>query len=142
MKSILGLVLALFSLSVFAYSPFQDVPAELCPQLKSERNSDVAFCKADNSKVVLAAKTGAKLTDAEYKKFKFDFIDAVTLGIIPDADSNQIFFYKNKLVDGNGKLVGYKSINGWENYEMEARGRVDVRYNLKGQIVSIELKQF
>lgn len=136
MKSVLGLVLAFFSLSAFAYySPFQDVPSEICPDLKEVK--DVAFCKAQNSKAVLAAKKGDKVTTP----VKVIFYNAIDLGIIPDADSNDAFFYVNWLVDSNGKKVGYLTINGWFNTEMESRGRVDTRYNLKGQVVSIELKQ-
>lgn len=138
MKSVFGLVLTIFSMSVFAYySPFDGVREEICPELREQKNADIAFCKADNAKAVLAAKKGAKVATP----VKVSFYNAIDLGIIPDADSNDAFFYVNWLVDSTGKKVGYLTINGWFNTEMESRGRVDTRYNLKGQVVSIELKQ-
>lgn len=139
MKSAIGLVLAFFSLNVFSYySQFDGVPEEICPELK-EGKYDIAFCKADNSKAVLAAKTGNKLTDVDSRNKNFYFHDVVELGIMPDADTSTVYFFSFWLLDGNGKKVGYKTVNGYTNSEMEVSGRVDVRYNLKGEAVSIEL---
>lgn len=142
MKSLLSLVAVLFSTAVLAgpYSALEGVPAELCPDIKIDYKNDIGTCKASNAKVVLAAKTGAKITTEEYRKIKFEVYGPIELGIIPDADSNSAYFYTNWLVDTAGKKVGIKTISGWYNSEMEASGRVDVRYNLKGEIVKIELK--
>lgn len=143
MKTILSLAALLLASAAIAspYSALEGVPEELCPEIKIDYKKDIGTCKASNAKVVLAAKTGAKITTEEYKKLKFEVYGPIELGIIPDADSNSAYFYTNWLVDTAGKKVGIKTISGWYNTEMEASGRVDTRYNLKGEIVQIELKE-
>lgn len=132
-------MLSFFSFTSFAYE-FDGVPEEVCPELKVDRRSDIAYCKAENAKVVLAAKTGEKLTAKDERNKGFYFYDVVELGIMPDADTSSVYFFSYWLVDKNGKKVGYKTINGYTNSEMEVSGRVDVRFNLKGQVVSMELR--
>lgn len=139
MKTIIAITLLVSSLSAFA-SNLDGVREDMCKEIKIDYKKEIATCKATNAKAVLAAKVGGKLTDAEYKALGFETYGSIDLGVISDADTNELFFYYRWLTDAAGKKVGVLLINGWENYEMQQSGRTDTRYNLKGEIVSIELK--
>ena len=143
MKAIIALTLLMSSLSVFAWPGdhvFNGVPDEQCPE-RTIVSDSVIVCKSANTKIVLAAKKAGDVSAAEYAKLGFYTYDAVDLGVIVDADTSGAYFYTKWLVDAGGKKVGVLTINGYHNSEMEVSGRVDVRYNLKGQIVSMESKE-
>ena len=142
MKSLIALSLLFSAFSAFAYSPFEDVTDEVCKRMKVDLKNDTAICwGAKDVKTVLGAKVGNNLTAAEGTALGFYTLGPIDIGIVPDADTNGIFSYTRWLVDASGKKVGILDINGWENYEMESRGRVDARYNLKGEIVWMAVKE-
>ncbi|MES2529215.1 MAG: hypothetical protein V4598_19165 [Bdellovibrionota bacterium] len=143
MKTIIVLSLLMSSLSAFAWpdqSNLEGVREDMCKDIKINYKTEVATCTASNAKAVLAAKVGGKVEDASYAALGFHTYGSIDLGVVVDADTNELFFYHRWLLDGAGKKVGVLLINGWENYEMRQSGRTDTRYNLKGEIVSIELK--
>ncbi len=138
MKIIIALTILMSSLSAFAWPEdhvFDGVPEEFCKEKKIV-SSSVVHCKAANSEAVLAAKKGGDIISVPFNTY-----GAIDLGVIVDADSNNAYFYSKWLVDANGKKVGVLTINGYYNTEMEVAGRVDVRYNMKGEIVSLEDKE-
>lgn len=146
MKSILAVSLLMSSLAAFAWpesSALDDVREDICSAIKIDYKTDTAICTgAKNVREVLVAKVGDKLTPAEYKALGFYTYGAIDIGVVPDADTNAIFSYTRWLVNAAGKKVGVLSIDGWENYQMESRGRVDSKYNMKGEIVWIAIKDF
>lgn len=143
MKTIIALSLLMSSLSAFAWpqtSRLDDLREDMCIDADIDHQKEIAICKASNAKAVLAAKVGGKITEASYLALGFHTYGSIDLGVIADADTNGIFSYHRWLVDAAGKKVGVLHIDGWENYEMVDSGRTDTRYNLKGEIVSVELK--
>ena len=140
MKSFIVLTLLVSAFSAFAYSPLEDVTEDICKKMKLVNNETGICWGAKDVKTVLGAKVGNNLTTAEYSAIGFYTLGPIEMNIVPDADTNHIFSYTRWLVDASGKKVGILDINGWENYEMDARGRVDARYNLKGEVVWIAVK--
>ncbi len=144
MKTIIVLSLLMSSLTAFAWpdqSNLEGVREDMCKDIKIDYKTDTATCTASNAKAVLAAKVGGKIADASYAALGFHTYGSIDLGVVVDADTNEIYFYHRWLTDAAGKKVGVLLINAWENYEMRQTGRTDTRYNLKGEIVSIELKE-
>lgn len=129
------------SLSLARYNPFEGVDSELCPDMKVTGRDSFAICQAENKNVVLSAKTGANLTASESRVLKFNTYGAVDLGLVPDDSSDTAYFYSRWLVTPMGQKVGVMTIEGWTNSEMESSAKFTVRYNLKGQIVSIAIGQ-
>lgn len=137
MKTFIAVSFLMSSLSAFAWQEthvFEGVTEEYCKDKKIV-SSSVIQCTAANSQTVLAAKKGRDILSVPFNTF-----GAIDLGVIADADSNNAYFYSKWLVDDSGKKVGVLTINGYYNTEMEVTGRVDVRYNMKGEIVSLEHK--
>ena len=137
MKALIAIFVILTSLNTFArsYSTFSDIREEACPDMYLDYREDVAYCKAENAKLVINAKVGAQLTKAEVLALKFSTWGAVDAGIVPDDSSSTAYFYTRWLVDMAGKKVGVITIEGWFNTEMEDSSRFYIRYNLKGQTV-------
>ncbi len=141
MKIILASALLFSALSAIAGSSvLESVPDEVCKNIKIDYNKEIATCTAKDSKRILAAKVGATLTSEEYAMLDFSPLGPIELGVIPDADTSSIYSYTKYLNDKNGATVGILTIDGYVNSEIEMKGRVDTRYNLKGEVVSIELK--
>ena len=137
MKYLFGL-LALVSLNALA-DDFHDVSEELCPEIKVDRMKKMATCKATNANQVLLGNVGDSVKGP--LPSGFNLYNAIEIGIIPDDSSSDIYFYTRWLLDkSRKKKIGVLTINGWQNSEWRASGRVDVRYNMKGEIVSITLK--
>ncbi len=134
MKTIIAVTLLMSSLSAFAHV-FEGVSEEFCKDMQIVSDS-VVHCTAANSQTVLAAKKGGDILAVPFNTY-----GAIDLGVIADADSNNAYFYSKWLVDASGKKVGVLTINGYYNSEMDVAGRVDVRYNMKGEIVSLEDKE-
>lgn len=142
MKFTLSLIALIFlSLSAQAdyNDPFQDVSEEACPDRTFDKTNEILYCKAENSKEVLSAKIGGQFKSADLKKLGFFTYSAVDIGLVPDADSSTAYFYTRWLVNSAGKKVGVVTIEGWHNSEMESSARFDTTYNLKGQVVSIQI---
>lgn len=144
MKTLIAFAFLVTSVSAFAWperSNLDGVPEDVCKGIRINYEKDTAICTgASNIKVVLSAKPGKNLTSAEHAALGWYTYGSIDMGVVVDADTNQIFSYTRWLLDGSGKKVGVLSIDGWENYEMEDSGRTDARYNMKGEIVWIALK--
>ncbi len=142
MKSLLGTLLGLLLISgyVFADGRFDGVLDEACPEKVEDKHNDILYCAADMSKDVLAAKVGSSLNRQGLKELGFSTYSAVDIGLVPDADSSTAYYYIRWLVNAKKQKVGILTIEGWHNSEMDSSARFDTRYNLKGQVVSIEIK--
>ncbi len=131
------LVLTSLFLSSFAMATCEySIPDEHCPGQKEVGDSIVCADVQDAFALLKSAK-GKKLARLpEHVKFH----DAIELNFLPDADSSPIYDFQNELKASNGKIVGYLSINGWVNEEMEVRLQVNTRYNRKGQLAVVHCR--
>ncbi len=139
MKSLL-IALLLTSASALAVSILNEVSNETCPGKNVDERNEIVYCKASSSRIVGMAKVGNNLTNAELTSLGIYRFSAADASIVPDADSRTIYFYTRWLVDAAGKIVGIITLEGWTNQEMQSSARFDMRYNLKGELVSISLK--
>jgi hypothetical protein len=129
------------SLSALASSSVLDsVSEKVCRNKKIDYQNDIATCSAKDAKSILAGKVSVSLDDEEVAMLDFIPMGPIELGIIPDADTSVIYSYIRYLTDQKGAAVGILTIDGYTNSEMGIRGRVDTRYNFRGEVVSIELK--
>ena len=134
MKTIIAATILMSSLSAFAHV-FDGVSEEFCRDKKIV-SSSLVHCEGADAQTVLGAKKAGDVYSVP-----FDTYGAIDLGVIPDADSNNAYYFSKWLVDASGKKVGVLTINGYYNSEMRTTGRVDVRYNMKGEIISLEDKE-
>lgn len=141
MKSVLAVAALMTSFSVFAYSsPLDNVRDGVCKNIKIDYAKEIATCSARDAKSIIAGKVGVSLNDDELAMLDFAPMGPIELGIIPDADTNVIYSYVRYLTDKDGRALGILTIDGYANSEMGIMGRVDTRYNFRGEVVSIELK--
>lgn len=140
---VLPLLVSIFSSTGFSYprSRLESLAPEVCKNMKIDYRKDAATCEAQSSTKVLRAKAGAQLTLEEIKGLGFYVFDAISLGLVPDGDSNTAFFYVRWLLNSKFERVGVLTIEGWYNEEMESSARFDVRYNLKGEAVRVTERQ-
>jgi len=140
---VLPLLVLTFSSIGFSYprSRLESLAPEVCKNIKIDYRKDVATCEAQSSTKVLTAKAGAQLTPEEIKGLGFYLFDAISLGLVPDADSNTAYFYVRWLLNSKRERVGVLTIEGWSNTEMETSARFDVRYNLIGEAVRVTERQ-
>lgn len=133
------LLIALFAMfgGVASAGTFEGLDEKICPEAKEYlKNYESVVCKAANSKDVLAAKVGKALTRKDLKDLGLHLHDVITLGVVPDADSNSLYFYSRWLLNKDGEKVGVITYEGWNNEEMESSAQFIFRYNLKGELVS------
>lgn len=146
MKTIFAVtLLAVTTVASAQYDPFRNVRDDMCLGIKKNLKTETAVCQgAKNIQEVMSAKVGKNLTAAEsdFRALGFYVYGPVDIGVVDDSGTSGIFSHQRWLLNAAGKRVGVLSIDGWHNYSMEARGRVDTRYNLKGEIVSIAIKDF
>lgn len=141
MKSILASLLLISAVSVLASSSVLDsVSLKVCRNKKIDYRKEIATCTAKDAKSIIAGKVGMPLDNEELAMLDFVPMGPIELGIIPDADTSVIYSYVRYVTDENGGTVGILSIDGYTNSEMDIKGRVDTRYNFRGEVVSIELK--
>lgn len=105
---------------------------ESCPGLALVDSGNQVECrKAQDFAKVKSAKVGANIVHRIENRY-----DAIELGVLPDADTSQIYCYLRSLLDARTNVVGYISICGYVNSEMDVKFKVTARYNLKGKLVS------
>jgi hypothetical protein len=132
------LLVGLFSLHAMAYqSRFEILPESICPEKEINFEKLTAHCRAENASQIIKAKVSKQLTTDEKKLLNFEILGAVELEIVPDADSNDAYFYTRWLVDSHSNKVVIITIQGWYNTEMDESAKFVSRYNLKGQLVNI-----
>jgi hypothetical protein len=141
MKAFIVMFLLLATPTAFSYErAFENLPEEICPNALVYDYGYSVICQGhDNASMIAHA---AKKNRVALKKLP-DFVlylGAIELSVLPDADTNNIYFYPSLLKDTKGKIIGYIVIDGYVNTEMEVKLQLESRYNLKGQLVSITLK--
>ena len=113
----------------------------------TSRKGETVTCAAKNAAIVNRAKADAKnLTSADWKRLvqngyqpKVD-LDAVSLGILPDADTNHLYGFDRFLRDELGSIVGVLQISGYANSETGDRIQLNLWTNLQGQITRLSVK--
>lgn len=145
MKNLL-LVLSLSFVASTAQAEYIDglVP-EAC-KIVSKKGETVT-CAAANAAIVNRAKAvGKNLTAADFKRLAPNGykpavdLDAVSLGILPDADTNSIYNFDRFVADELGSVVGVLSVSGYANSEMGVKIQLNVWTNLKGQITKVSVR--
>lgn len=141
LNTILLIALSLSEAALAYQSPFSVLSEEQCPSPHYSASEESVTCRSQPSSLpVLNARSGQPIRPHEMRQLKFSLQSAVDLGLVPDPDSDTVYFYTRWLVDSQGLKVGVLSIEGWVNREMGRSARFDVRYNLKGDIVKITIK--
>ena len=139
MKSMFCMILMSLSLPAFAGSGAFDGKdySKFCKNQQVSKDGYQVFCRgAANAKAILAAKNVRKVD-----KIPVNELDAVfDLEILPDADTNPIYYYSNELLNEDGRVVGYLVVSGYTNSEMGIKVQVNQRLNLKGALVSVSLR--
>lgn len=136
------LIATFLALSNFAYaysnSYIEQVSEDFCPTAKYDQKNNRVVCESSNAESVLNAKVEAQLSESELKNLAPFGASVIDMGIVPDDSSDIIFNYTRWLVDSENRKVGYIEYQGWKNSEMESSARFDLRFNLKGELVSLE----
>jgi hypothetical protein len=138
----LALIAIMFSMNAYATGPFASIgDFDFCKGQVVDKDGYSAVCTgAKNANEVVKAKVGKSVVrlpaKIELKDGIFDF------GILPDADTNAIYGYNKELINEKGVVIGYLSIDGYVNTEMEARMQLKHRYNLQGELVFFEAYDF
>lgn len=123
--------------NAYPKSRLEGLGNDICKNMKIDYRKDVATCEAQSAAAVLRARVGAQLTPSEIQRLGFSVFDAISLGLVPDGDSDTAYFYVRWLLNSKRDRVGVLTIEGWYNAEMEASARFDVRYNLLGEAVKV-----
>lgn len=140
MKKLFFILILSITSTAFADSYVAFISNEYCPGKTYHSKTSTVYCKVTNANAVKTANVGAKVTPQEYGALKLALQNVIDLGIVPDADSSIAYSYDRWLVDSSGKKVGIITIQGWTNNEMNNRARFDIRFSLKGDVVSVEEK--
>ncbi|MEK6579028.1 MAG: hypothetical protein AABZ55_07355, partial [Bdellovibrionota bacterium] len=125
---------------------FEEFQSEdICPEVIRISGSSIQCRDAKNSEAILAAKLVRKNIVSIQQAGKifgnqFQIWSAFDLGVLPDDSTKNIYDYiyllKNKL-RGN---IGYLSISGYVNTEMDIKLQITARYNSSGQLVSASVE--
>lgn len=141
MKLIISLITFLISTSSFAYSTeLTNISEEDCPGAKLSKYDSLLTCSK-----VKDANFLANLKIHTRKKVKIlpehvAFLGAIELSILPDADTNEIYYFSSEIQNSSGKTIGYVINHGYVNTEMEVKIELESRFNLLGKLVSISIK--
>jgi hypothetical protein len=138
---IMSLLLAtLVSTAQARNSRVANATSKFCPGPRYVEPTDTIFCRSENSQLVKEARVGGAISSEDLRKLKVTLVPAVEAGFVPDADSDTVYFFTRWLVNAQGGKVGIITFEGWVNSEMGQSARFDIRYNLKGQVVSASEK--
>lgn len=141
MKAFIAMFLLLATPTAFSYErAFENLPEETCPNALVFDYGYSVICRGHDDAYSIAH--APKKNRVALKKLPdfVEYLGAIELSVLPDADTNNIYFYPSLLKDTKGKLIGYIVIDGYVNTEMEVKLQLETRYNLKGKLVSITLK--
>ena len=141
MKQLFLFSLLAFAIQAFAYyDPFEGVPTSICPGMKVDQRNVIATCTNYNPERVISARVGGPLSPQDLRTYRSKLLSPSDLGIIPDADTAVLYSYVRYVLNDRNMEVGIITIDGWKNNETGEVGRVDTRYNLQGQVISIQLR--
>lgn len=138
MKPIMfSLVLVLTAAAASANDYLSGLGQEDCPGLKI--TGGMALCtKVPGLKEVMETRlTRGDSLDRIPRVIQFK--GAVDLGLIADADTDTIYVFPNVLRKA-GSVVGYLIVEGVANNEMGVRLQVTTRYNARGRLVSVSVR--
>lgn len=141
MKLLLTLITFLISTTSYAYSTeLTNISEEICPGARLSKDDSLVTCSK-----VKEAKFLANLKIHTRKKITIlpehvAFLGAIELSILPDADTNEIYFFSSEIQNSSGKTIGYVINHGYVNPEMEVKIELESRFNLAGELVSISIK--
>lgn len=109
-----------------------------CPGLKLSDGDDQVTCwRAENAREVAYAKVG---DNVKPDGLNLDWFDVVAMDVWPDDSTSMMYQYTRALLSRyDGKTIGYMTIDGYQNSEMESRIKVTTRFNRKGKIVSVRV---
>lgn len=140
MKQMIIGIVAMCSITAFAESgPFQGKKYSFCKKQKIASDGYSLACKGskDYNNVISATKKIKRQIPFN----TFGVTDAETgFKIIPDADTNHIYRFENALLNPYGGVVGYMSVDGYQNSEIDYRIQITTRYNVNGELVLASIK--
>lgn len=141
MKYLIILITFLISSAVFAYSTeLRNISEEICPGAKLSKYDSLVTCskvKDATHLAVLKIHTRKKIATLPEN---VAFLGAIELSILPDADTNEIYFFASEIQNSRGKTIGYVVNHAYVNPEMEVKIELESRFNLSGEFVSISIK--
>lgn len=114
---------------------FDELNLEACPGWQ-EAGPGAAVCRVDGAWQVFRLPVRR---EHQVARLPFnDLWDAVSLNIWPDDCTEMIYDYAYELFDAAGRKAGYAERHGYANSELEARLDLLLKYDLRGELVSVE----
>lgn len=119
----------------------ENVDPEYCPDFKvtTVMGSEYLVCGDRATSDIFAAKADRNTIGP--KRFRKEtgniYLSAIDIGVWPDDSSTSIYRFGHNLITSSGAKVGYITIEGFTNSEMEARVQVTTRYNTKGEVAAL-----
>jgi hypothetical protein len=127
--------------SAFAIDYFEGVDPQHCPGARS--TGDKLYCRVAGGAIVHRGNFGPTYPSGKVPRvLSANALSAIDLGVLPDADTNTIFWYPKPVLDAEGDQVGFAIISGYENSEMGVRLKFLTKYNLKGKLVFAAVSDF
>jgi hypothetical protein len=142
MKKALILALLVSPISAMAWDGYFENKdfSDFCKGYRTVKYGNGLECrKAEGFLEVKNAKVGAntKVPKALWGKV----LSAIDLGVLPDADTSEIYSYTRELLNEQGEIVGYYFIDGYNNSEMDLTLKMNSKYNTKGDLISVYVNE-
>lgn len=125
---------------------FVDFNREACSGMRQISSTQAVCWGPTNSKEVQAARKlgGNEVTFKEIQKQFRGHVQIwgiVELGIWPDDSTREIYEFYYLLRNSKKEVIGYLTITGYENSEMEQKIQITQRYTKLGKLVSVSVQE-